>query len=124
MNKTIKFSRRELVWEYYEAEYSEKDWKEEIDFLKLHATKYSGAFQALNEARYKALKDVSFKTVCEILNRERRDIEWEVSHGDIQYTESLTEYMTEVLRNLSYDCGAVDCEYADDYDESLTIEKN
>lgn len=114
---SITFTRRELVWEEYEVNYSKSDWESLIKWVE------SNQHNEENQARYAALKDVDFDQVCSILNGHAEDIKWDVcvAKYDYTYTESLTEFIIDMMREDACNCGPIDSYGADDSEEEVVV---
>ena len=114
---SITFRREELVWEVYETTYTKADWESLIKWVE------SNQNHAENKARYAALKDVDFDQVCAILNGYAEDIKWSVhvAKYDYTYTESLTEFIIDMMREDACNCGPIDSYGADDSEEEVVV---
>ena len=117
--KSITLRRRELVWYVYEVTYTEADWETLLSWLSTQNDEY-------NQTRYQALKNVSFKQVCAILNGDEEDIYWDISTTNVSghsfiYDESLTEFLKENMREDAWDRGAIYSDSADDSDEEFFV---
>ena len=111
--KQIKLTRQELVWETYTSFITEEDFnriKEEIA-----NDKYQVAF-------YDVIKDMSFDTLCNIVNGDADDIEVATeSRFGFNYNTSIRDYVLDYLREDAWNCGPVDSDYVGDYEENLYI---
>ena len=114
---SITFRRRELVWDVYETTYTKADWETLMEWVASHQENEE------NKARYAALKDVDFDQVCAILNGDAEDIEWSihVARYNYTYTESLTDFIKDMMREDAWNCGAIDSYGADDSEEELDV---
>lgn len=119
MSKTIKLQRRELVWDVYETEYDAAEWLEILDYLKRSESED-------NAIRYNAFKDLTFDEVCDIFSGEKEDVTYELTSTSTNWTwtESLTEYVSDCMRQDAWDYGAVDSYFADESDEEIHVEGN
>lgn len=111
--KRIELIRQELVWETYTSFITEEGFNKMKEFAA--NDKYEVSF-------YRAIKDMSFDTLCDIVNGDADDIEVEfVNHLGHGYKTSIREHILDCLREDAWDCGPVDSDYTGDYEENLNI---
>lgn len=119
MGKVISFRRRELVWEEYGRDWTEKDFDELKEWLSNRTEDPHCA------TRYAAIKDISFDELCDMFNGKLPEIEWKMQYGDGEnswtYRESIVDYITELMREESWDNGYIDSWGADDSEEEINI---
>ena len=115
---SITFRREELVWEVYETTYTKADWESLKDWVASHQQDNEE-----NQARYAALKDVDFDQVCAILNGDAENIKWSihVARYDYTYTESLIDFLQDMMREDALNCGPIDNYGADDSAEEFVV---
>jgi hypothetical protein len=119
MAKVISLRRKELVWEEYGRDWTEKDYEEFKEWLGNRTEDPHYA------TRYNAMKDVSFDDVCDILAGKRPDISYSLECGTEDnrwsYTESVGDYIIEMMREDAWDYGCMDSWGADDSEEDISI---
>lgn len=119
MGKVISFRRRELVWEEYGRGWTEKDFNELKEWLS-NRTEDSHCM-----TRYAAIKDVSFDELCDMFNGKLPEVKWEIQCGNDEhswsYHESITDYITELMREEAWDYGTMDSWGVDDSEEEINI---
>ena len=119
MGKVISFKRKELVWEEYGRDWTEKDFEELKEWLGNRTEDPHCA------TRYAAIKDVSFNELCDMFDGKIPEVDWKIQCGSEEhswsYTESIVEYITEIMREDSWDYGCVDSWGADDSEEEIHI---
>lgn len=119
MGKIISFRRKELIWEEYGQDWTEKDFDELKEWL-------SGRTEDPHYAtRYAAIKDVSFDELCDMFNDKIPAVEWEIQYGaeheSWNYHENIVEYVTELMREDAWNAGTRECWGADDSEEEISI---
>ena len=124
--KTVKFVWRELVWEEYRCEYTEKEWIDIQNYFKENAERQAGtAAERYAVARYGFVSKFTFDDVCDILNGVQDDpvLTYTVENNGRtwSYDETLTEIIRECMRDDAFDMGPCDSWNADDYDEELYV---
>lgn len=119
MGKVISLRRRELVWEEYGRDWTEKDFDELKEWLSNRTEDPHCA------TRYAAIKDVSFDELCDMISGKLPDVEWKIQCGDGEnswtYRESIVDYITELMREDAWDYGCTDSWGADDSEEDINI---
>lgn len=119
MGKVISFRRRELVWEEYGRDWTEKDFDELKEWLGYRTEDPHCA------TRYAAIKDISFDELCDMFNGKLPEVTWEIQCGNEEhswsYNESVVDYITEFMRDDAYDYGCRDSWGADDSEEEINI---
>ena len=119
MEKRISFRRRELVWEEYGRDWTEKDFEELKEWLGNRTEDPNCA------ARYAAMKDISFDELCDMFSGKLPAVEWEIHCGSEAhswtYNESVVDYITDIMRDEAWDFGVRDSWGADDSDEEVYI---
>ena len=119
MGKIISFRRRELVWEEYGRDWTEKDFDELKEWLSNRTEDPHCA------TRYAAIKDISFDELCDMFNGKLPEVEWKIHCGSEEhswtYNESIVDYITEIMREDSWDYGCMDSWGADDSEEDINI---
>ena len=119
MSKVISFRRRELIWDEYGTDWTEKDFEELKEWLN----------QRKENPRwsdyYEHIKDISFDELCDMMDRKIPDVEWTIQCGDGEYawtyTESVVSYITEVMRDDACGRDVIDSWFADDSEEDINI---
>ena len=106
--RTITLNRREYVTEYYSINWTEEDYKNLVEYLKTRTDQH-------NQTRYNVLKDLSFDDIVSIFDDEKEDICYSIS----LYTESVREYITDMMREDCWNSGSYDSEC---YDSDETVE--
>ena len=111
--KKIKLTRQELVWETYTSFITEEH------FNKMKEEMANDKYQV---ALYDVIKDMSFDTLCDIVNGDVEDIE---VAGENRFGFScktcICEYIVDYLREDAWDCGSIDSDYTGDYEEKIDI---
>ena len=119
MGKIISFRRRELVWEEYGRDWTEKDFDELKEWLSNRTEDPHCA------TRYAVMKDISFDELCDMFSGKLPAVEWEIKCGNEEhswtYNESVTDYIREIMREDAWDYGLMDSWGADDSEEDINI---
>lgn len=119
MGRVISFRRRELVWEEYGRDWTEKDFDELKEWLSNRTEDPHCA------TRYAAIKDISFDELCDMFSGKLPEVEWKIQCGNEEhswtYNESVTDYIREIMREDAWDYGCMDSWGADDSDEEVNI---
>ena len=141
MSKSIRMTRRELVWETRVNEFGEEDWKKTVEWLKSFTEKeVTTSWGRDHIAIYNAVKDltweqvyedykkwdngdkdvISYDLVCEGYGwNETRDSWVRKPEEDRVYKQYLGEFLHEMIQEDNYDSDVEDYDYADDYDENV-----
>ena len=111
---SIRLDRREYVTEYYSINWTEEDYKNLVEYLKTRTDQH-------NQTRYNVLKDLSFDDIVSIFDDEKEDICYSINfYTAIDfYTESVREYITDMMREDCWNSGSYDSEC---YDSDETVE--
>lgn len=122
MERKIRFTRRELVWEEYQMIYDEEQWNKLMDWL-------SKLSDPQSTKRYATLKDIPFEEICSMVNGEKPDISWDfpfIGWDGKEHTclESLTDFVTDMMREDAWDAGPWDSFSGDDSEEELVVESS
>lgn len=132
MNKSIRMTRHELVWETRVAYFDKQRWSETLEWLKTFADKETDPYSW--EGRwavvYNRVKDMSFEEVLADIEAYNNDTgnhivftfksqsyngeEWE-------YKDSFYDLLMEWLRDDCIESEVVDCNYADDSEEYVDV---
>ena len=119
MGKVISFRRKELVWEEYGRDWTEKDFDELKEWLSNRTEDPHCA------TRYAAIKDVSFNELCDMFSGKIPEVAWEikcqVGENSWIYKEGLVDYIQEIMREEAWDRGTRECWSADDSEEDVNI---
>ena len=126
MKKTVKFIWRELVWDEYRCEYTEKEWLELQEWFKKDVERQRGsAAETYATARYNFIKQFTFNDICDILLGEKDDPSFtytvNTNGRDWSYDEPLTDMLRECLRDDAFNRGVADSWNADDYSEEMYV---
>ena len=124
--KVVKFIWRELVWDEYRCEYTEKEWLELQEWSKNNVERQRGsAAESYATARYNFIKQFTFEDVCDILLGEKDDPVFTYTVNtdgrDWSYDEYLTDMFKECLRDDAFNRGVADSWNANDYDEEVYV---
>lgn len=138
--KTIKLERRELVWEYYSAEWDEKDWKSLQEYYQRRAEEKvdeESRWHKTNVLIYDIIKNITWEEAWADFrkwqNGDEDAIHWEEDHSwtdindvyhEYMFKQYLGEFIEEQIRQDCWDNGPDDCEGADDSDEDWYIEED
>ena len=116
MEHTIRFERRELVWETYRIEYTEEDWNRLVEYAS-HRTE-----DPVWSARYYAIKEIDFNTLVKIAQGEIEEPTWTVCYEEGRtYKEYLMTFLTDEMRDDALSYGYIEVDYADDSEEELSV---
>ena len=119
MGKRLIFGRTEFIRDYYETTWDEKDYQDFIDYLSKQTDVY-------DITRYKIFKDLSFEDICKIFNNEKDDIEYKLTYqcgtDQYSYSEFVTEYIRDMLREDCWSMGSDDSECYDAEEECKVAE--
>lgn len=116
MEHTIRFERRELVWETYRIDYTEEDWNRLVEYAS-HRTE-----DPVWSTRYYAIKDIDFNTLVRIAQGEIEEPTWTICYEDYRtYKEYLITFLTDEMRDDAISYGCIDTDYADDSEEELSV---
>lgn len=133
MAKTIKMTRKELVWETREVEWNEVDFNRLKKWLKEFAGKNYDAldnFARSHLVAYEHIKDMTWEEVFEDFkkwdNGDEDAIHWTFTNyynsiDDYTYTQYLGDLIQEWIREDCYDADITDVNYADDSEENIKI---
>jgi len=138
--KTIKLERRELVWEYYDAEWSQEDWDKLKEYYKERSEEQVESPSRWHEnliTIYNAIKDISWDEAWEDFRKwnkgDANTICWEEDHSwtDVNgeyhehiFKQYLGEFIEEQMREDCWDGGPLDCDGADDSDEDWYVKED
>lgn len=122
--KTIMLSRAELVWQYRNSRWEQKDYDNLLDYLKTFKDKDDqGDFTKNNARLYDFLSQFTWEQICdwcENCHQNEPEFEYENHYYDGQiwrYSETVSEIIKDYIREDNYSADVADEDYADDYNE-------
>ena len=126
MGTTVRLSRRELVWEYRDNEWTEVDYQNLLTWLKSFEKKETKGDTWVRDHldEYKFLSHYSWEQVCHYINNfdeEEPRITYYDDNGEKRYSQSISDLVKDYIREENYSADISDAEYADDYDEDWNI---
>lgn len=114
--KIIRLTVRECICEEYRSAMTKEDWENEMDYFLHFAPEDSLQYQ-----QYLALKDVTWEQVVAAV--EGKDMKYTVVYKNRIYTLSLTDFVSEIMREGAYDNGSVNSWGLNDREEGLEVEE-
>lgn len=121
MSKVVKLTRDELIWETRCNYFGEREWIELQNYYK----QVVGRQLALNI--YETIKDITwdeaFAAFMRYRNKEETAEEVKVYAGT-EYSQTLGNFLEEIIREDNYSSDIIDTTYADDFQEDWVIEED
>lgn len=127
MGKTIRLSRRELVWEYRDNSWDENDYKNLLDWLKGFKEKNQddpGHWYKDHVQEYEVLSQYTWDQICEYINNFHDDeptVTYYDEKGEKRYSQGVSDIIRDYIREDNYSSDISDAEYADDFDEDWFV---
>lgn len=125
MGRTIKLSRRELVWEYRDNEWGEETYRDLLTWLKSFEEKDlkdTWVKDHINE--YNFLSHYTWDQIChyiENFNEDEPRITYYDENDEVRYSQSISDLIKDYIREDNWNADITDTEYADDYDEDWNV---
>lgn len=139
--KRLVLNRAELMWERYEAIWTEDDWADFVKSTKARVERGEGdqdSWLRYQQDLYELIKDLTWEDVIDDFNKFQNNNEDEenclyiVKHNlykredgsveDYSYKIFLCEIIREEMQDELYARGPYDSDYADDYEENFSVE--
>lgn len=140
--KKIVLDRHDLVWESYRTEWNAEDWNRYVKWLAGRVAtlkEKNDSWTLYHRDLYNLIKDLTWDDVIADFNKfeenyESEDCLYILRHNSCiredgsceewTYKNFLHDIIKEVMQEELYNDGPYDTQYADDYDESISVEED
>ena len=138
--KKIVLNRDDLVWENYRTEWDAEDWDRYVKWLAGRVETLKGkddSWSLYHRDLYNLIKDLTWDDVIADFNKFEENYEsedclhivrhnrWQREDGsweECSYKNFLHDIIREIMQEELYNDGPYNTEYADDYNESISVE--
>lgn len=130
--KKLVLNRQDLIWERYKRTWTDKDWADFVASTKEKIETWEGADNSwlqYEKDLYELIKDLTWEDVVADFNKFEGKYRGEdclyildTSSTGTPYKVFLHEIIREKMQEEAYECGPYDSDYADDYEETFSVE--